>query len=519
MQAGTTRFVVMCLGLGLSGHAMAQDSNRCTQPFAINEFIDGMNAVDDAVASFDMDEAMALLDALKGSLPCTPDRVHPNHLVRFSRQKALSAFFDQDELEMSYWGRLALIGNPKWPETLAEEHPVREALTYVELVPAGAAEGATLVVPKGGAVMVDGVLALEPAVPLEQPHFVQLFDKKGTVIGSTWQDGAAYPEPWVVTDGKAPSAPTWYKAPRPTVDPTVHVVLSEKDAALRAKAQHKAERDALYADLQRKKVQAREQARADKRQADVARAEEVAVVDAAEEVSEADPTIAHVAPTEWVDLEFDTDPGLADIAALASQRETCDDLLVLEPFAMLGRLDDSTVGCLERRLRLVARQTSKDKISRVLMANAWAQNDQHKWEAMVRRHLKEIDRSDVDLCYIFARHLATLGAEFIPEAIRWSHVALNNSLKWEGAMRVQRIYNLHRINAVAAKELWVTAEGKLLEANTRETRAKAGFWRNQTKSLSREWLAFSTDAGLPAQVPFELCIAAAGTQQYCQTVK
>jgi hypothetical protein len=182
----------------------------------------------------------------------------------------------------------------------------------------------------------------------------------------------------------------------------------------------------------------------------------------------------------------------------------------------MGKLSTESVQCLETSMRLAERQTRKDAISRVLMADAFAQGETHRWEGAVRRHLEEIDRSDADLCYIFARYLGQKGDEFLVEAIRYANLALENSLQWQGELRVKRMYQLHRINALGAQQLWYEAENENLERPSRQVRMRSGFWRNQTKNLAREWLSFSLDAGLDPDAPFELCVQAAGTQQYCQ---
>ena len=48
----------------------------------------------------------------------------------------------------------------------------------------------------------------------------------------------------------------------------------------------------------------------------------------------------------------------------------CGDLVALEPAAMMGKLKDGEIRCLDEQLRDAEKQTVKDKISRVLMADA-----------------------------------------------------------------------------------------------------------------------------------------------------
>ena len=182
----------------------------------------------------------------------------------------------------------------------------------------------------------------------------------------------------------------------------------------------------------------------------------------------------------------------------------------------MGRLTHDQIVCLQHRLATVERQTTKGKVSRLLMADAWAKGDVHRWEAAARRHLEQIDRSDPDLCYIFARWLVTKGPDEIPEALRWSRIALENAHRWVGGVHVERVDALHRLNTVASQSLWLAAEDDAIRQPIAEHRERASFWRNQTKNLAREWLLFATAAHLDTHPAFELCISAAGTIEYCE---
>ncbi len=96
-------------------------------------------------------------------------------------------------------------------------------------------------------------------------------------------------------------------------------------------------------------------------------------------------------------------------------------------------------------------------------------------------------------------------------------MALSNAHQWEGDTHVDRVYALHRINAVAAQRLWLASEQAILDGSAgSEGSARANFWRNQTKSLSREWLAFAVAAGKDPAASLDLCMSAAGTTGYCE---
>src|SRR5690606_16230954 len=130
----------------------------------------------------------------------------------------------------------------------------------------------------------------------------------------------------------------------------------------------------------------------------------------------------------------------------------CGDLVRLEPSAMMGKLKDAEIRCLDQSLREAERQTVKDKISRVLLADAWAKGDSHRWEGIARRHLEEIDRSDPDMCYKFAVYLLERPADYMDETMKWADVALDNRTRWTGELHVKRVYALYKVKGMAAQK-------------------------------------------------------------------
>ena len=232
--------------------------------------------------------------------------------------------------------------------------------------------------------------------------------------------------------------------------------------------------------------------------------------------------VAVRAPEAWVDFVFDgekADLRQRDQLETVSTVSDCAELLKMEPRALLGRLQENEIQCLEHRLRHTPRLTMRDKISRVLMADAWAKNLPHRWEAAIRRHLTEIDRSDADLCFIYARHLAKGGVERVRETIRWTDTALENARRnWKGDILITRVYSLHRLRALAAQQMWFEVEQQFLVNTTdRALLDRASRWRNITKSYAREWLEFSGSSEQNMTTPFQVCVSAAGTEDFCRT--
>ena len=196
----------------------------------------------------------------------------------------------------------------------------------------------------------------------------------------------------------------------------------------------------------------------------------------------------------------------------------CGDLIQLEPAAMMGKLSDGEIRCLDRKLRETDRMTFKDKLSRVLMADAWAKGDEHRWEGIARRHLEEVDRSDPDLTYKFALLLSKGSAEKMDEAMKWADVSLENRSMWTGDLHVKRVYSLYKLKALSAHKKWTYLEGELVDAEVDEAELisnQVDEARNLTKTLSREWLEYTRSAGRDTTVALQLCVSAAGNAEFC----
>jgi hypothetical protein len=195
----------------------------------------------------------------------------------------------------------------------------------------------------------------------------------------------------------------------------------------------------------------------------------------------------------------------------------CGELVKLEPSAMMGKLQDAEIRCLDQSLRDAERMTVKDKISRVLMKDAFAKGDEHRWEAVSRRHLEEIDQSDPDLCYKFARFLSSRGPDFTDETMRWADVALENRSRWSGDTHVKRVYALYKVKTIASQKKWEHLASLALES--REDQESLGEdikqARNQVKTHSREWLEYARQSGRDTTLPLQLCISASGTEDFC----
>ncbi len=510
--------------------AQAQEE-ACAGPFPLNDFVTGMNAADEALGEFDLDRYRAILKQLHEKLPCTQELVHPNHLSRFGLQRGLSAFLDQDEMGMTPWLTLAEVSGEALPPPgfEDEEGPFREAMAKVKPWINGP-EGAGIIPPKGGALLLNGRLLTEPLASAETPNFVQVVDRRGLIVESFWQEGSGFPTKYLALGDQGLEAPKWYEEPDPALDPRAPVELSSEERKLleAARAEAVAERERLEREQQamnqrmaakqakEQKRRAREQAREERSRA---RQQAKDQKRAAKEAGLAAMAMEEARPTEWMDLRFTTEKAeiqgvdALDRVVLASE---CGDLIKIEPRALLGRLGADEILCLERELRHATRITQQDRISRVLLADAYAKEEPRRWEAAIRRHLIEIDRSDGELCYIYARHLALSGPDRAEETMRWADRALEVARQtWSGEVMVSRTESLHRLKVLAARQKWFDMEQRFLETPTPEAQKRANYWRSYAKTAAREWMVFAHAAGLEYESARQLCISAAGSDVFC----
>ncbi len=197
----------------------------------------------------------------------------------------------------------------------------------------------------------------------------------------------------------------------------------------------------------------------------------------------------------------------------------CDNLVQLEPAALMGKLSSGQVACLEKRVLGTKTQTTKDKISRVLLSNAEGSGNRKEWERLMRRHLEEIDRSDPNLCFKYALHLSRGGVGRAWGVIKWSDYALENKTQWSGTTYKSRVYSLNQLKAEAAMKLWQDANDKLIEAggdNRDALAANEEKLRGMSKDFAREWLDYARASGQDTKEPMSLCVSAAGSKKYCE---
>ena len=517
--------VALSLAL-LSSPAWAADPTVCEEPYLASDLVAAMNTAEERLANFDSTSMRAELDVAHDRLFCTYQHIHPNLLTRYGRLLALAYFFDQDDFGTQQWLRMSkLAGQAPWPLAMDEEHPFRVVESELDEPWITGPEGAGVSPPKGGGVFVDGKLLEAAEVAAETPHFLQVFGRNQQVISNLWIDGANLPMDLLKLGTEPPPRPPWYVEPDPNLDP---MVVPEPDPAVAARIEAaKREREAMAKAQEERMERLAEQARMEElktaklearleRQRLKREARAAAKSGGKEAVAEAEAEVVE-APTEWVEVELT----VSDLNTLGGQDQLaadtdCSELMRLEPKALMGRLSEAEIQCLEVSIQHTERQTQADKISRVLIADAWAKEDPHRWEGAMRRHLETIDQSDAELCFIFSRHLARQGPGRIDETIYWADKALENAFRqWQGDALTKRVNSLYRLRTLASRQKWHDAEQEYLADFDRDTLAESNTWRDRTKVAAREWMMYAQASGGDTDLPLQLCVSAAGTQAYC----
>lgn len=177
-------------------------------------------------------------------------------------------------------------------------------------------------------------------------------------------------------------------------------------------------------------------------------------------------------------------------------------LVELEAEASRGALPDDVKSCLEKSYAGATVLTTKAKISRVLLVNAYAY-DTKTWARLVQRHLDEVERSDPNIAYLYAFYLFNRKPPVYEDVIKWSDVAMERRTEWSGDVLVARTFQLHRARTYAAYEAWRSSEENKTPTGTREE------LRARAKTLAREWLDYARSAGKPTDEAEGLCVSAA----------
>ena len=196
--------------------------------------------------------------------------------------------------------------------------------------------------------------------------------------------------------------------------------------------------------------------------------------------------------------------------------DSCDDLFKLQDQALAGTLRDGQIGCLEKRIVEDKLMTDKEKVSRVLLVDAEAKKDLVRWEALMRRHLSDIDQSDPDLCFKYTIYLSRKGMDNAEEVIIWGSRALERKDNWSGRLYEKKVFALHQLRAEAGMHLWQQAEQRYLDERSLQAEEASNQARGRAKEFARAWLDYARASDQDTDVALKLCLSAAGAMEFCE---
>jgi len=218
----------------------------------------------------------------------------------------------------------------------------------------------------------------------------------------------------------------------------------------------------------------------------------------------------------------DTRPGPEDTGdtqepvVLAPVDNSCNDLFKLQDQALAGTLRDGQIACLELRIVEDKLMTDKEKVSRVLLVDAEAKKDLVQWEALMQRHLADIDQSDPDLCFKYTIYLSRKGMENADNVIIWGSRALERKDNWSGRLYEKKVFALHQLRAEAGMHLWQQAEQNYLEERSMQAEEASTQARGKAKEFARAWLDYARASDQDTGAALKVCLSAAGAMEFCE---
>jgi len=202
------------------------------------------------------------------------------------------------------------------------------------------------------------------------------------------------------------------------------------------------------------------------------------------------------------------EPGLVTI----DPENPCGDLIALEPSALMGKLRPEHLACLHEEMS-IGTQTRRDKISRLLLIDAWSRGDMKVWQELAENHLHQF-ATDAELAYIYAHYLGRQGQ--YADAMYWAEKGLSQRRQWVGQRHVKRVDRLMRLKAICAYQTWIGVSKEHAIAPSKASQEKLWKTRGDAKVISREWLDHARESGLDTGEAMGLCASAAATHDYCE---
>lgn len=209
------------LAIGFLSSATAFAQEEACSGYTNIELSESLTRAQSALDKMNIDRATRSVAQAHAKLRCLDEPIDIALFASFARFKALLAFFDQDEALATQWATASLYAKPDlaWPESYPEGHPFRNFIEEdLEESAMNRVQGAFLNIPSKGAVLLGGRITWEPVAPAETELLVQAVDKKGNVLSTAWQNGAAFNDNLLSPEPAADlKAPRWYNGPVPEI--------------------------------------------------------------------------------------------------------------------------------------------------------------------------------------------------------------------------------------------------------------------------------------------------------------
>jgi serine/threonine protein kinase len=188
--------------------------------------------------------------------------------------------------------------------------------------------------------------------------------------------------------------------------------------------------------------------------------------------------------------------------------DRCGEVASLEPYALVGRLGASKVRCLASAMvDYDLKQVERDKLGRLLLVDARTRcdaGDCADYEAHQRTFFEEVTRSDADMLYAFAHHLADTSDDGRrAEALLFANRALELKSHWKGRAHIQHVSALH--------ELLARTSYARFQAAPRDEKLRV-----TARNHAVDWMNYLAQLGRSVDTPLSLCASLEGSEESCR---
>lgn len=242
----------------LSTGAVAEAQHEVCPPTDTASLQQELGRAEKLLEDFHIDRARRGLEHVRGRLRCLEEPVPSGLIARMARGITLAAFYDQDTIELERWAGVALLLDPagSWPAGATQDHPVHARLEDVAIPEQARLDHVGFALGGGASLFANGAPLAEPALARGVPHFVQHFDRSGSVLDAWWQDGPIFPD-GLLEHGAGPvEPPKWWVKRAPPVEwaPIKGFKASKKDTVEAYAAYLREEPSGPHADLARARM-------------------------------------------------------------------------------------------------------------------------------------------------------------------------------------------------------------------------------------------------------------------------